>query len=140
PRAPSPRAAAPRSRRPEHCLDNLPPYVPRRREVGDPSSGASGYGRPGGVRTLASHFPVTSPSSSTIECVRCHTPLPDNSKFCFACGADQTGGGAHATTSGQVHDLMTRLQRIVEGKYKLERLLGKGGMGAVFLAQDLTLD
>ena len=83
---------------------------------------------------------MTSPSSSTIECVRCHTPLPDNSKFCFACGADQTGGGAHATTSGQVHDLMTRLQRIVEGKYKLERLLGKGGMGAVFLAQDLTLD
>ncbi len=81
-----------------------------------------------------------SPSSSTFECVRCHTPLPDNSKFCFACGADQTGGGAQATTSGQVHDLENRLQRIVEGKYKLERLLGKGGMGAVFLAQDLTLD
>src|SRR5438093_2408409 len=35
---------------------------------------------------------------------------------------------------------MARLQRIVEGKYKLERLVGKGGMGAVFLAQDLTLD
>jgi serine/threonine-protein kinase len=82
---------------------------------------------------------VTSPSSATFECVRCHTPLPDNSKFCYACGADQTGGGAN-TTSGQVHDLETRLQRLVEGKYKLERLLGKGGMGAVFLAQDLTLD
>ena len=82
---------------------------------------------------------MTHPSSSTFECVRCHTPLPDNSKFCYACGADQTGGGAN-TTSGQVHDLETRLQRLVEGKYKLERLLGKGGMGAVFLAQDLTLD
>src|SRR5256885_7239398 len=35
---------------------------------------------------------------------------------------------------------MARLQRIVEGKYKLDRLVGKGGMGAVFLAQDLTLD
>ena len=75
-----------------------------------------------------------------IDCVKCHTPLPDNSKFCFACGADQTGGGADAATSGQVESLMTRLQRIVEGKYKLERLVGKGGMGAVFLAQDLTLD
>ncbi len=75
-----------------------------------------------------------------IDCLKCHTPLPDNSKFCFACGADQTGGGATAATSGQVESLMARLQRIVEGKYKLERLVGKGGMGAVFLAQDLTLD
>ena len=75
-----------------------------------------------------------------MECTKCHTPLPDNSRYCFACGADQTGGGDPAATSGQVQSLMARLQRIVEGKYKLDRLLGKGGMGAVFLARDLTLD
>ena len=75
-----------------------------------------------------------------MECAKCHTPLPDNSRYCFACGADQTGGGDPAATSGQISGLMTRLQRIVEGKYKLDRLLGKGGMGAVFLARDLTLD
>jgi len=75
-----------------------------------------------------------------MECTKCHTPLPDNSRYCFACGADQTGGGDPAATSGQISSLMTRLQRIVEGKYKLEKLLGKGGMGAVFLARDLTLD
>ena len=75
-----------------------------------------------------------------MECVRCHTPLPDNSKFCFACGYDITGGGSLSSTSAQVESLMTRLQRLVEGKYKLKRLLGKGGMGAVFLADDLTLD
>src|SRR5260221_8077389 len=74
-----------------------------------------------------------------MECLKCHTPLPDNSKFCFACGADQTGGGA-ATTSAELAGLQGRLQRIVEGKYKIERMVGKGGMGAVFLAQDLTLD
>ena len=79
-------------------------------------------------------------SGSTMECVRCHTPLPDNSKFCFACGYDITGGGSLSSTSAQVESLMTRLQRLVEGKYKLKRLLGKGGMGAVFLADDLTLD
>ncbi len=75
-----------------------------------------------------------------MECLKCHTPLPDNSKFCFACGADQTGGGTAATTSAELAGLQGRLQRIVEGKYKIERMVGKGGMGVVFLAQDLTLD
>jgi serine/threonine protein kinase len=75
-----------------------------------------------------------------MECLKCHTPLPDNSKFCFACGADQTGGGTAATTSAELAGLQGRLQRIVEGKYKIERMVGKGGMGAVFLAHDLTLD
>ena len=74
-----------------------------------------------------------------MDCLKCHTPLPDNSKFCFACGADQTGGSA-ATTSAELAGLQGRLQRIVEGKYKIERMVGKGGMGAVFLAHDLTLD
>ena len=75
-----------------------------------------------------------------MECLKCHTPLPDNSKFCFACGADQTGGGTAATTSAELAGLQGRLQRIVEGKYKIERMVGKGGMGAVFLAHDLALD
>ncbi|HEV8266272.1 MAG TPA: protein kinase [Gemmatimonadales bacterium] len=75
-----------------------------------------------------------------MECLRCHTPLPDNSKFCFACGADQTGGATASTTSGEIENLQRRLQRLVEGKYQIIRMLGKGGMGAVFLAQDLTLD
>src|SRR6266704_7225950 len=83
---------------------------------------------------------MTGTAGSTMECVRCHTPLPDNSKFCFACGYDITGGGSLSSTSAQVESLMGRLQRIVEGKYKLERLLGKGGMGQVFLAHDLTLE
>jgi serine/threonine-protein kinase len=75
-----------------------------------------------------------------MECLKCHTPLPDGSKFCLACGADVTGGGTLGATGSGTDALMQRLQRLVEGKYKIERLLGKGGMGAVFLAHDLTLE
>ncbi len=74
-----------------------------------------------------------------IECAKCHTPLPADSKFCLACGTDVSGGdGPPSTSSAEV--LQQRLQRLVEGKYRMERMLGKGGMGAVFLAHDLTLE
>jgi serine/threonine protein kinase len=39
-----------------------------------------------------------------------------------------------------VEVLQARLQRLVEGQYEIRKLLGKGGMGVVFLAQDLTLE
>ena len=82
---------------------------------------------------------MTGAAGSTMECLKCHTPLPNGSKFCYACGADVTGGGTMGA-SGGTDGLQARLQRLVEGKYKIERMLGKGGMGAVFLAHDLTLE
>ena len=78
-------------------------------------------------------------TNGVLECFRCHTPIPENSKFCFSCGADVSGGDGPTSTSS-VDVVRDRLQRLVEGKYRLERLLGKGGMGAVFLAHDLTLE
>jgi serine/threonine-protein kinase len=74
------------------------------------------------------------------QCVKCQASLPDNSRFCFACGADQTGSGGEAGSASVIENLQNRLQRLVQGKYLIKRLLGKGGMGAVFLADDLTLD
>ncbi len=83
---------------------------------------------------------MTGAAGSMMECLKCHTPLPSGSKFCYACGADVTGGGTMGASASATEGLMQRLQRLVEGKYKIERLLGKGGMGAVFLAHDLTLE
>ena len=78
-------------------------------------------------------------TNGVLECYRCHTPVPHNSRFCATCGADVSGGGAPPTTSN-TELLQERLQRLIEGKYRIDRLLGKGGMGAVFLAHDLTLE
>jgi predicted Ser/Thr protein kinase len=76
--------------------------------------------------------------ATVIECYRCHTPIPENSRFCLSCGADVSAGDATSTSSIDV--VRERLQRAIEGKYRMDRLLGKGGMGAVFLAHDLALD
>src|SRR4029077_4107887 len=77
--------------------------------------------------------------NDVLECFRCHTPIPENSRFCLSCGADVSGGDGPTSTSS-IDVVRQRLQRLVEGKYTIERLLGKGGMGAVFLAHDLTLE
>jgi serine/threonine-protein kinase len=78
-------------------------------------------------------------TNGVLECFRCHTPIPGNSKFCLSCGADVSGGDGPTSTSS-VDIVRERLQRLIEGKYRIERLLGKGGMGQVFLAHDLTLE
>ena len=78
-------------------------------------------------------------TNGVLECFRCHTPIPGNSRFCLSCGADVSGGDGPTSTSS-VDIVRERLQRIIEGKYRIERLLGKGGMGQVFLAHDLTLE
>ena len=78
-------------------------------------------------------------TNGVVECFRCHTPIPENSRFCLSCGADVSGGDGPTSTSS-VDVVRERLRRVIEGEYRIERLLGKGGMGAVFLAHDLTLE
>jgi len=78
-------------------------------------------------------------TNGVVECFRCHTPIPESSKFCSTCGADVSGGDGPTSTSS-VDLVRERLQRLIEGEYRIERLLGKGGMGQVFLAHDLTLE
>jgi len=77
---------------------------------------------------------------STVACVACQTPLPDGSRFCPTCGADSTNPGSGPRTSTGVTDLLAQLRTAVSDQYEITRMLGRGGMGAVFLAVDRKLD
>src|SRR5688500_17677162 len=43
-------------------------------------------------------------------------------------------------TASDAPDLPTRLSEALAGQYRIERTLGQGGMGTVFLGRDETLD
>lgn len=73
------------------------------------------------------------------ECSRCHTPLPVDGRFCSNCGTP-SGEAAHVCPPDPTDELRERLSRALAGRYEITKLLGRGGMALVFLAQDLALE
>jgi len=66
--------------------------------------------------------------------------LPDVLKECPACGACFGGEVERCEHDGGALRLSLPVARTIDGKYRLDRLVGKGGMGAVYEARDLRLD
>ena len=74
-----------------------------------------------------------------MKCIKCGSTNPDGSLKCKSCGeqiaAGSSGEASVITDSGKylLNDL------IINNRFKIMKRLGKGGMGQIFLAEDIKL-
>jgi TolB-like protein/tRNA A-37 threonylcarbamoyl transferase component Bud32/Tfp pilus assembly protein PilF len=72
------------------------------------------------------------------SCPACRTPLPDEAQFCMHCGrATPTDPGVPPRTMPTGEFEVSKVRRVLADRYRVERVIGEGGMATVYLAEDL---
>src|SRR5262245_54277747 len=70
-----------------------------------------------------------------MRCRECGADLPGDARFCLSCGTRVV-----PQSEERGDPLRDTLEQAIGFQYRIERLLGRGGMGAVYLAHELALD
>src|SRR5574338_804995 len=77
-------------------------------------------------------------STAARVCPSCHTPLPAAAQFCMQCGqATPTEPGVPPRTMPTGEFEVAKVTRVLAARYRIERVIGEGGMATVYLAEDL---